>query len=281
MTEAQPRAPQRITIAGEIPAVIWHGIGPSPRPAVIYLPGGTETRWDVDTYTLQHVPAAGISLVSIDMALHGDRMPPGFAWRAPVAARDVFTSIEQTAHDLFTVVDYLRGEPSIDADRLVVRGMSHSGYIVTMAMGMGLPVKACLSIAGGGDIAAGLAFFLHRQSIPRSEIAAQLKELQPDLVRTNPLYHVDRFAPRPILMVHALHDIMADFSGHFALYQALIPYYRDQPDDCLFLAHADGHGHPGLVEELALTWIKRQLDRNDEVHSIPGAPPSDPPVENQ
>jgi fermentation-respiration switch protein FrsA (DUF1100 family) len=246
---------------------------------VIYLPGGTQTKWDVDPYTLEHLPFAGISIVSIDMAFHGDRMPPGFAWTAPVAARDVFTSIERTARDLFTVVDYLRDEPAIDADRLAVRGMSHSGYIVTMAMGMGLPVKACLSVAGGGDIAAGLAFFLHRQGVPRSEIAIQIKELQPDLVRTNPLYHVDRFAPRPVLMIHALHDIMADFSGHFALYQALIPYYRDQPDDCLFLAHADGHGHPGLVEELALTWIRRQIGRSDEA-DVTAALPSGPPAEN-
>lgn len=87
------------------------------------------------------------------------------------------------------------------------------------------------------------------------------------LVRTNPLSHVDRFAPRRVLMIHALHDVMADFSGHFALYQALIPYYRDRPDDCLFLAHADGHGHPGIVEEMALTWIIRQLE--DSPSSFP------------
>ncbi len=253
--------PEEVTIAGEIPAVIWHGIGPSPHPAVIYLQGGLQTKWDVDEYTLHRLPAAGVPIVSIDMYMHGDRTPPGFEWKGPVAARDVFTYIERTARDLFTVVDYLKRNPSIDADWLALRGMSHSGYIVTMAMGMGVRVSACLSIAGGGDLSAGLAFFLHRQEVPREEIAAQLQDLQADLVRTNPLYHVHRFAPRPVLMIHALYDVMADFSGHFALYQALIPYYRDRPDDCLFLAHADGHGHPGTVEEMALTWIIRQLDR--------------------
>lgn len=251
--------PEQVTIAGEIPAVIWPGVGPPPRPAVIYLPGGLETKWDVDTYTRQRLPASGISLVSIDMYLHGDRIPPGFRWEAPVAARDVFASIERTARDLFQVVDFLKAHPAIDGDRLALRGLSHSGYIVTMAMGMGVPVKACLSIAGGGDLTAGLAHLLHRQQVPREKIAAQLAELQQDLVATNPLYHVDRFPPRPVLMVHALHDMMADFSGHFALYQALIPYYRARPDDCLFLAHADGHGHPGMVEEMAVTWLIRQL----------------------
>jgi len=207
----------------------------------------------------KRLPASGVTLVSIDMHLHGDRIPPGFEWKEHITARDVFTSIDQTARDLFTVVEHLRQDALVDADRIGLRGFSHSGYIVRVAMGMGVPVQASLSIAGGGDLAVGLAFFLHRHETPSTEIAAQLAELRADLVRTNPLYHVDAFPPRPIMMVHGLHDVLADFSGHFALYQALIPYYRDQPDDCIFIAHAGGHGPPRSVQELGLTWLVRHL----------------------
>jgi len=208
---------------------------------------------------VRRVPASGVNIVSIDMHLHGERIPPGFEWKAPVPLADVFTSIERTARDIFTVVEYLQQDPAVDANCLGLRGYSHSAHIVTVAMGMGAPVKACLSVAGGGDLTAGLTVFLHRQEVPRAEIAAQLRDLQPELVRTNPLYHADRFAPKPIMMVHGLHDVQADFAAQFALYQALIPYYQDHPDNCLFLAHAGGHAPPSDTEEFALSWLVRQL----------------------
>lgn len=251
--------PKQTTILGEIPAVIWRGAGSPPRPAIIWLQGGLETKWDVDEHVLRRVLALGVTVVSIDMYMHGERMPAGFEWKAPVPLADVFASIERTARDIFAVVDYLRQDPGVDADRLGLRGFSHSGHIVTVAMGMGVPVKACLSIAGGGDLSAGLAVFLRRQGVADAEIAAQLNALQDDLVRANPLYHVARFASRPIMMVHGLHDEHGGFSAQFALYQALIPYYQDRPEDCLFLAHAGGHAPPPRVEDLALTWLVRQL----------------------
>ncbi len=251
--------PEQITIANEIPAVIWRGAGPPPRPAIIWLQGGLQTKWDVDNHVVQRVPASGVTIVSIDMHLHGERTPPGFEWKVPVPLADVFISIERTARDIFTVVEYLQQDPAVDANHIGLRGYSHSAHIVTLAMGMGAPVTACLSVAGGGDLTAGLTVFMHRQGTSRADAAAQLRELETELVRANPLYHVDRFAPKPIMMVHGLHDTQADFAAQFALYQALIPYYQDHPGDCLFLAHADGHAPPPYIEEFALSWLVRQV----------------------
>lgn len=71
----------------------------------------------------------------------------------------------------------------------------------------------------------------------------------------NPLYHVDRFPPRPIMMIHGLHDTITPFSAHFALYQALLPHYRSQPGDCMFVAHADGQWPSETVKRMAFSWL--------------------------
>ncbi len=48
--------------------------------------------------------------------------------------------------------------------------------------------------------------------------------------------------------------------SHFALYEALLPYYRDQPGDCVFVAHANGHRTPDAVKESGFGWLVQQLD---------------------
>jgi len=57
------------------------------------------------------------------------------------------------------------------------------------------------------------------------------------------------------MMIHGLHDTITPFSAHFALYQALLPHYRSQPGDCMFVAHADGQWPSETVKRMAFSWL--------------------------
>lgn len=219
--------------------------------------GGGHTKWDVDLAALEMLPQ-GVSLLSFDLWMHGDRIPPSGKPTERTADR-FLNSMERCAHDLFTVVDYLRNDPLLDVDHVGLHGYSHSANVALVAIGMGLPVHACLSIAGAGDLAALFAYLAHRVDTPSVEITREMEKERARFMRLNPLHHVDSFPPCPIMMVHGLHDVLAPFSAHFALYEALLPHYRSQAGDCLFVAHADGHWSPQSVKRLAFSWLRDQL----------------------
>jgi len=259
MSSSHAQQPEQLTIAGEIPALIWRGLGEGPRPVLISMHGGGHTKWDVDRYPIEHIPSQGITLLSFDLYMHGDRIPPTGKPRERTADR-FLTSMERCARDLFTILDYLRDNPAMDADHVGLRGYSHSANVALVALGMNLPVRACLSVAGAGDLAALFAYMAHRVEMPSTEIAQEIEKERDRFMRINPLHHVDAFPPRPIMMIHGLHDVLAPFSSHFALYEALLPYYRGQPGNCLFVAHANGHWTPDAVKELGFGWLVQQLN---------------------
>jgi dipeptidyl aminopeptidase/acylaminoacyl peptidase len=259
MSSSDARQPEQRMIAGEIPALIWRGVGDGPRPVLIYMHGGGQTKWDVDRWAIEQVPAQGVTLLSFDQYLHGERIPTEGKPQERTADR-FLTSMERGAQDLFTVLEYLRDDLEIDTDRVGLRGYSHSASVALVALGMGLPVRACLSIAGAGDLVAQFAYIAHRVEMPSGEIAREIAKERDRFMRINPLHHVDAFPPCPIMMIHGLHDVAAPYSSHFALYEALLPHYSGQPGDCLFVTHANGHWTPEGVKELGFGWLLPNLN---------------------
>lgn len=220
--------------------------------------GGGHTKWDVDPLALAYIPPRGVTLLSFDLYMHGDRIPP--SGRPTERTADRFlSSMERCAHDLFTILAYLQDDPTIDTNRLGLHGYSHSANVALVALGMSLPVRACLSIAGAGDLAALFAYMSHRVEVPSAQIAEELARERDRFMDINPLHHVDSFPPCAIMMIHGLHDVLAPFSAHFALYEALLPHYRSTPGDCLFVAHADGHWTPEAVKHLGFSWLVQRL----------------------
>ncbi len=109
--------PQRQTIVGEIPALVWRGAGEGPHPVVVYMHGGNHTKWDVDPVALEVILPRGVTLLSFDLWMHGDRIPTTGKPTARTADR-LLTSMERCAEDLFTVCTYLSGDPEIDENRV-------------------------------------------------------------------------------------------------------------------------------------------------------------------
>jgi dienelactone hydrolase len=263
VSSSNARQPQQTTIAGEIPALVWRGVGEGPLPVLIYMHGGGHDKWDVDNDVIDHVPSHGVTLLSFDMYMHGERIPTSGKPTERTADR-FLAGMERSANDLFTILDYLKNDPEVNTDRIGLRGYSHSANVALVALGQGFPVQACLSVAGAGDLAALYAYLAHRVDVPSAQIAEEIDREREGFMRINPLHHVDVFPPCAIMMIHGLHDVLAPFSAHFALYQALLPHYRSRAGDCLFLAHADGHWPPESVKQQGLAWL---VDRLTDDHA--------------
>lgn len=253
--------PEQITIAAGIPALIWRAPGPGERPAIITIHGGGGSKRDVDPRALTQVTARGITMVAIDAYLHGAHVPPNFDRR--VLGRSdlalLLAMYEHTAHDLFRVVSYLQEDSAVDAGRLGLRGGSMGGYIVLAALGMGVPVHAGLSVCGAADYVSTFRYRLQHRAQPDTDIEQKIREVQGRIEQIDPLFHPDRFPPRPIMMIHGARDPLVPIAGQRALYDRLLPYYRDEPQNCLFLTHAGGHETPWPIEEMGWDWLMRQI----------------------
>jgi fermentation-respiration switch protein FrsA (DUF1100 family) len=134
------------------------------------------------------------------------------------------------------------------------------GYIALSAVGLDLPVRAVVSICGTADYPNTFGPHLRGDNpeLSATEVAEarrNWKQVQP----VDPLPHASRFPPRPILMIHGARDPLVPIAGHRALYDALVPYYSERPEDCLFITHAGEHATPRPLEVFGWEWLVGQL----------------------
>lgn len=253
--------PDAVSIEGEIPALIWRAPNIDRGSTIITLHGGGGSKLDVDPKAVERANAAGVSIVSVDVYMHGEHVSEGFDRRTLGEGRlAIFLEIyEHTARDLFTVVHYLADDMGVPAERVGLRGGSMGGYIVLAAMGMGIPVGAALSVCGAADYATTFRHRLRRQGLSEERIVAELNEVSLRIPDVDPIYHPEAFPPRPVMMIHGEHDPLVPIAAHRALYDRLTPLYRDHPERCLFVTHADGHETPPALEELGWTWLLARL----------------------
>jgi len=251
--------PERIEIAGQIPTLIWRAREGGRRPAIIYLSGGGQTKHDVAPEDRETAHTAGVTLVSFDMHQHGDRQPPDFKVQERAGLDEFFHFVEHTTHDLDTVIQYLRQDPAVDSDHIGIRAISLSASAALAAIAQGLEVSACLSICGAGDFATAASWRMHRNGLTTEEISGELHRAAERLGRLDPLHHPEMFPPCAVMMIHGVADESVPIGGHRALFDALVPYYLDRPQDCVFLAHPGRHGiRPGL-HRLGWTWLLEHL----------------------
>lgn len=241
-----------------IPALIWHGRGSGARPAIISLHGAGGNKSDIEEETVESVTRKGVTLITIDAYLRGERAPAGFDVRDPQTfTKMLFVEIiQRTAQDLIIVLAYIKEHAQVDPDRTGLRGGAMGGYIAPAAVGMSLPVQSVLSVVGGADYANSFVQLPSEHTLDTSEEQA----FQEISRQTDPLNHVARFPPRPVLQVHGDLDPVSPIAGDRALYHALVTHYQDQPQRCLFLLHAGGHETPAALEDLGWNWLLDQVE---------------------
>ncbi len=245
-----------------LPTLIWRGAGAGPRPVIVSLHGGGGHKGDIPLDVVERVTARGVTVVTIDAYLHGERAAPnddGRATPGPITRLQLLDIIGRTADDMREVVALLREDEAIDGERIGLRGGSMGGYIALAAVGLGVPVRAVLSICGGADYVEAWQWAYRDQAEKLQEIMAAMDWIADMARRFDPIHHVARFPPRPILFIHGERDPVVPVHCTRRLYDALVPRYADQPGDCLFLSHAGDHGTPQSMEEFGWDWLIGQL----------------------
>ncbi len=113
--------------------------GPGPHPAVVFLHGsGPVTREGAAPYAESF---AEIGLASLRFDKRGTGTSTG-SW--------VSSSLEDLARDAVTALDYLRGRPEIDSDRVGFWGVSQAGWVAVRATALTHHLAFMVIISGGG-----------------------------------------------------------------------------------------------------------------------------------
>src|SRR5215204_6312569 len=137
---SEPEAiPERLTLGTDMPALIWRATGDGrPRPAVVTLHGGGQSKTVVGPATVKRVVSAGVTLVAVDMYLHGDHVDEA-ASSLDVSYATMLEIVVHTAQELQRVVADLKKDPAIKPNSIAVRGESLGAYAALTALGLGVP----------------------------------------------------------------------------------------------------------------------------------------------
>lgn len=194
-TSRGDRVPGRLLLppAGDGPfplVLLQHGAGGSKEAPYLDAAAGPWAR-------------AGAAVASIDFPLHGERASAkltqellrGLAGAAPGSPGDRLRAglARQAVSDLQRALDALTAHPQIDGDRVVYAGFSLGAILGALFCGADpRPRAAALALGGGGIGPAAL----------------------------DPVHHIARFAPRPLLFVNATRDQVVPRQAAEALHEA-------------------------------------------------------------
>ncbi|MFL6017435.1 MAG: alpha/beta hydrolase family protein [Gaiellaceae bacterium] len=241
-----------------MPAFVWMADVRGLQPAIVTLHGGGHDKSVVGPATASRVVSAGVTLVSVDLYLHGEHFDDA-ASSLDVGYETLLEIVAHTAHDLEGVVADLDRDPAIKRGAIAVRGESLGAYAALTALGLGVPFCLGLSVGGAADYELTMAHALGAAGSPAGMIRDEQNRLRVRIREFDPLSRAEEIAPRPIMMVHGLFDEAVPIEADRGLYAALATHYASSPDDCLFLTHAGGHNAPAAVDDLAWEWLIRRL----------------------
>jgi dienelactone hydrolase len=195
------------TSRGErVPGRLWLPAGGGPPCPLVVLEHGATGAKDAPYIAQIGAPwvRGGAALLSIDLPLHGERTNPklgaallaglGLAGRPTPTARAVVEDfVRQAVVDLERAVDAAAQLPGVDASRTVYAGLSLGAIVgATYCAVDPRPRAAALALAGGGFGGP----------------------------RVDPVKHVARIAPRPILFVNMTGDEVVSRAASEALHAA-------------------------------------------------------------
>jgi dipeptidyl aminopeptidase/acylaminoacyl peptidase len=167
-----------------------------PRPVVIVLHGWASAAEDL----LPAAPAvvgAGLPMLFVDARGHGRSDPAEFM------------SMPRFAEDLHAALDWLRGQPDVDPDRIAVVGHSVGAGAALLVASRDPRVAAVVSIASMAHPREMIGRSFRRYRAPRPLVRAALRTIERTIG-----HRFDDFAPlqtiaridAPVLVLHGLDD---------------------------------------------------------------------------
>jgi alpha-beta hydrolase superfamily lysophospholipase len=221
--------------AGTIPALLAHPDWERPAPVTVWLHGRTAEK-ELDPGRYLRWIRAGIAACAIDLPGHGER--EGERMHGPERTPEV---LEQTIREIDEVVAAL-GAPewsgAFDTSRMALGGMSAGGMAALRRLCDPHDFR-CAAVEGttgdlqglyfgrptGGRATGGLSGEAAPASVPRAaHDPARIAAL-------DPMQHLDRWRPIPLLVLHSESDRIIPFAGMRAFVERLRDHYRARGAD--------------------------------------------------
>lgn len=248
-----------------IPFLTYHRCDqPGPKPAVIYYHGVSQRKeTSVDSQpAARRLADAGYLVALPDAPGHGDR-PAGTTLAARLQqslAHEFCADIEQAGDEAPTLLDWLVQRPDVNADRVAVAGVSMGGYTAAVVASR-LPdrLRAACCIAGAADLPQCMAA---TDSIGPGKYGPPDRSIDTEtadrIERIEPLRHVGRFAPLPLLLIHGRRDTWNPCETTECFAETLRPAYEATPEALRVQIIPDAPHwppHAAMVDEL-ITWLR-------------------------
>lgn len=195
-----------------------------PAPAVVMLHALGETNLRLIGRFARSLARHGIGSAIMILPYHMQRRSPGMGSGGPFTDPNVSRMVQaanQSVADVSTVVTWLSRQPSVDAHRIGIVGISLGAMLAHLAMGEDPRLSAGVAILGGGnlpDLRRTSLVFRLRKHFPHEKPGPQ--ELE-QLEQIDPLHYAGRNRPRRVLMIEAARDLLMPPRDARALWNAL------------------------------------------------------------
>jgi dienelactone hydrolase len=190
----------------------------------VTLHGGGHSKEVVGPSTVNRVVSAGVTLVAIDLYLHGEHFD-GDAASIPWGDDGLAAIVAHTAAELPAAVADLAQDRRIEGRAIGARGESLGGSVVLTAVLDGAPLAAAVSLAG----------------------------LAPEPPS-------DERQRAPLLMINGVRDELAPAAAAAVLHRKMSASAA-AGDDCVVVVHGGGHETPDAFDALGWWWILDRLRR--------------------
>jgi hypothetical protein len=224
-----------------------------PFPCVLFLHGINQDK----AFTQRLAPAfaeAGFALAGFDQYTRGERaLPEGAgAFRRAMAFRH---RAALTVLDARRVLDYLESRDDIAGNRLYLVGASYGAITGATAAAFDSRVRAVALAYGGGDLPILLDSRAAREALgKRHGLAGAFAWWW--LAPADPVHHVHRIAPRPLLLLNGRNDPLIPARAAQAMYR-----HAAEPKEQVWFE--GGHLEPGTarvreVVEHTIGWLRER-----------------------
>jgi uncharacterized protein len=247
-------------VAGmRVPGVLALPPDGGPFPCLIFLHGIGQDKRFLDEIAAPFTEA-GYAMVSFDQYTRGERrLPPDAGPLAEALALRRRGAL--TVNETRRLVDYLQTRNDIDGERIYLLGASFGAITGSTAAAFEPRLRAVVLTYGGGNLGLLLPSAQAQQELGDwTPLAARVAAFL--LAPADPVRHVHRIAPRPVLFQNGTHDSLIPVEAAQALFEA-----AGEPKEITWY----DSDHIGLDEE----HVKRVLqDTIEWLQALEGAPAS-------
>jgi len=189
-----------------------------PWPTLIFLHGIGQEKGFVEEIAAPFVQA-GFAIVSFDQYTRGERRLPGGTpgWKQGLALRErAALNVLETRR----LIDYFETRPDIADDRIYLMGASFGAITGSNAAAFDERIAGVVLCYGGGNTPKLVDSELLREEVGSAWMGLVKLGASALFGPLDPIYHVHKIAPRPILVQGGTQDRVVPAASTHALFQA-------------------------------------------------------------